>query len=80
MVGSPGKQDRSYSSSALVVLVKVEILYDADGTKSDIIEGHRVSIQLFSGTSTGLVVVYDDNDHEVESYHYSTVYRIHRIK
>jgi hypothetical protein len=54
------------------------VTYDADGTKTDIIEGHRISSQIFPGTTTALVLVYNKDDLEVASYQYTMVYRMHK--
>lgn len=60
--------------------MRVKIIYDADGTSELLIKAHRVSTQIYNGTSTANIKVYNKKGKITRTYQFSKVYMIERTK
>lgn len=61
--------------------MKIRIVYDADGTKTLNVNGHKITTQLFHDfNGSGLVLVCNKKGNVTQTYHFGKVYLIERIK
>jgi hypothetical protein len=55
--------------------MKLRVVFDKDGTDELVIDGFRITTQLFKrGSGTALVNVYDETGKNTKCFHFAKVY------